>query len=134
MALKGYVPTRSIGFGEALPRGVSLEWAHWCKHSAYLAREFGRSIEDNYFADIELPFKAYWATDDPIANARSVSPLLELFSKAQIEERILRPAELNVAKIGHHGFFLRQSENTLWPELNRWLIAKATPAEVSLEK
>jgi predicted alpha/beta hydrolase len=44
----GYVPAK-LGLGEDLPKGVTLEWAKWCKTPNYFMSYIGLDFGHNFF-------------------------------------------------------------------------------------
>lgn len=101
----GYVPG-ATGLGEDLPKGVTLQWARWCRTPTF--------TRDDPLADygrLTFPMTAYAFADDPFAPPESVDALLALFTAARVEKRLV-PAE---AGVGHFGFF-RPRHRALWDE------------------
>jgi predicted alpha/beta hydrolase len=123
--LFGYLPSKPVGLGEDLPLGVAREWRAWCIHPDYFASSFGRTIQTHYYDEITQPIKAFWMTDDPIANARSVPAMLRHYRKARVEMEAIAPAEVGVKEIGHLGFFAGKLRELGWGRvlqgLKHWL-------------
>jgi predicted alpha/beta hydrolase len=113
-ALLGYAPAKAIGQGEDLPRGVAREWADWCKHPQYLRHFFGKTIQQNFYGDVRVPWKAYCITDDPIATERTAQEILRYYSALSIPLEQLTPNDAAVSKIGHFGFFTEKIGKPLW--------------------
>ena len=111
--LLGYLPAKKMKIMEDLPGALILEWRKWCNAENYLF-DFPGSLAHNAYADIQLPLKAYWTTDDPIANAITVPALLRHFRKADIMTETLRPADFGLKSIGHFGLFSRKVKNHFW--------------------
>ena len=124
--LLGYFPASRLGLGEDLPAGVAREWARWCRRADYCA-ELREADPPVVFDAVRAPLLALAATDDPIANRRTVPALQALYPHLRPEMRWLRPAEFGMKQIGHLGFF-RQSAS---PALQRlpvdWLDARLRP-------
>jgi len=115
-ALLGYVPARIIGWGEDLPRGVARQWGYWCSSPGYVENDFGKSIAQHYYAEIQVPIVALNASDDPIATPANIDDLLRLFPNAPQTKRSLQPHRFGLARIGHIDMFRRRC-SVLWPEV-----------------
>jgi predicted alpha/beta hydrolase len=118
----GYFPARKLGLGEDLPAGVALEWAKWCRSPGYLSPHLGESLPD-YFRAFRGPILAYSFADDPLGPRNAVEALLRMYSRAaSIERRHLDPRALGLPRLGHFGFFRKESAG-LWPETADWIRA-----------
>lgn len=126
-ALLGYVPSRRIGVGEDLPKGVAREWGGWTSLPRYF---FDDPTLDaaNRFARVEAPLLILGFDDDPWATPPGIDLLAAHFSRARIERRQVSAKAAGGGPIGHFGFFRRQHQTTLWPQLFDWLEAKAVTA------
>lgn len=118
-ALLGYNAGRRWGIMEDLPKGVVQDWRAWCSDPDYLfAARFAAGLPPLHYQDLRFPVSVYWATDDPIASARSVPRFWQhVRSAAGITLHRLVPAALSVKGIGHFGFFRRELQPALWPRL-----------------
>jgi predicted alpha/beta hydrolase len=116
----GYLPKQS-GIGEDLPRGVALQWARWCSHPDYLMSEFPEARAR--FARFDRPILAYSFTDDTYAPARAVDALFSVLSSSPATHRVLDPAQLGVAAVGHFGFFRPRVGAQLWDEAADYILA-----------
>lgn len=116
----GYLPSKYLGLGEDLPRGVACEWAKWCRHPEYL---FGyqHDFDVSYYAKLSSPILAYSFADDAYAPKPAVDALLQSYSQARIMHRHVLAAAVNVNAIGHFGFFRKTVRDTLWRETVEWL-------------
>lgn len=116
----GYLPSKHLGLGENLPRGVACEWAKWCRHSEYL---FGykNELDVSNYATLTVPMLAYSFADDAYAPKPAVDALLQHYSNARIVRKHLTPAAGKAHAIGHFGFFRRTVGETLWRETADWL-------------
>lgn len=112
----GYAPSRLVGFGEDLPRGVARQWAKWCLSPGYVENDFGRSIARHYYAEFAAPIHFLHATDDPIATAANVADLRRLLPRAPQTDVPLDPSAFGLEKIGHIDLFRRRCE-VVWPSL-----------------
>ncbi|MCG8421642.1 MAG: alpha/beta fold hydrolase [Proteobacteria bacterium] len=117
----GFVPAKRLQLGEDLPTGVAREWADWCTNRNYLRSFFGVTIEEQFFADIRAPVKAFYAEDDTIATERTVPEILEYFENAQVSSEKIRLSDVSAKAIGHFGFFSRKFGRQLWPKPIDWI-------------
>ncbi len=118
-ALLGYTAARRLGIMEDLPAGVTAEWRAWCSRPAYFfdPKFFGKTVPTGRFDALPFPVKVFWATDDPISNARSVPAFWQhIRSTHSLDVEALRPAEYGLKTIGHFGFFRKTARETLWPK------------------
>ncbi len=113
----GYLPTKKLKIMEDLPGALILEWREWCNSKNYLFDFLDKSIPYHAYNEISMPIKAYWTTDDPIANAVTVPALLRHFRKADIMNESIRPADYGVKRIGHFGLFSRKFKERFWSKL-----------------
>ena len=124
-AALGYFPARRFGLGEDLPGPVATEWGAWCQEPTYMAAFFdgtgharspdGEDFGAVHFDRAQLPIHWLCFDDDPIANPRTVPPLMQLYGQANIESQWVSPRELGVDTIGHLGFFRESLGASLWP-------------------
>ena len=128
MALCGRFPSRALGLGEDLPKGVALEWARWCRNPEYMVDDAGRPLRP-HFADLRAPVLAFSFSDDPFAPRTAVDQLLSFYSEASVTHRHVVPAELGLRGVGHFGFFRESCREPLWEECARWLRRPGTLAE-----
>jgi predicted alpha/beta hydrolase len=50
------------------------------------------------------------------------------YREAAVDYRVLAPADVGLARIGHAGFFRASSEGPLWRLVLQWLDARLLPA------
>lgn len=127
LRLRGYVPRGMLWRGDALPRGVFLQWRGWCLRPQHFTPDLAGAASQ--FAAVRAPLLSWSFTDDPIATPTAVEALLALYPNARIERRSSSPAELGVRAIGHHGFFAERHRDSLWRAALDWSDARcAEPA------
>jgi predicted alpha/beta hydrolase len=114
MAVAGYFPGRRLGLGGDLPSGVLKQWSRWCRHPEYLQIDHPDAPER--FAAVTAPITALSFSDDEVLSPESTRFLLGLYTGSEQAHRDLRPSDLGVDRIGHHGFFRKQHAR-LWDEL-----------------
>jgi predicted alpha/beta hydrolase len=114
MALTGYFPGRRLGLGGDLPSGVLKQWSRWCRHREYLRADHPDALER--FDAVKAPIMALSFTDDEVLSAASVSYLHGLYTNSEQVRQRFSPRQLDVERMGHHGFF-RSRHHALWDEL-----------------
>jgi predicted alpha/beta hydrolase len=119
--LLGYFPGARLGFGENLPKGVTIEWASWCRHPRYLVGALG--VEREY-ARFAAPLRLYAISDDAFAPPRAVEALAALYPNGKTAVKEIRPESVGARRIGHFGFFREQFRDSLWREAGDWLEAQ----------
>jgi len=116
----GYLPSRRLGIGQDLPRGVACEWAKWCRHPQYLFG-YGQTLDLTHYASFTGPILAYSFADDSDAPAAAVDALLRGYSGALIVRKHIAPASVNARRIDHFGLFRERFRDTLWRDTVMWL-------------
>ena len=112
--IAGYYPGRRLGVLHDLPAGVMRQWGRWCMHEEYLGVDVPNAAER--FASVTTPMTSLSFTDDELMSSASIADLHDRFVNAdQIHQRY-SPAQLEVDRMGHHGFF-RARHQDLWDEL-----------------
>ena len=110
----GYYPGRRLGILHDLPTGVMRQWGRWCMHEEYLGVDVPNAADR--FASVTTPMTSLSFTDDELMTSASIADLHDRFVNAdQIHQRY-SPAQLEVERMGHHGFF-RARHQDLWDEL-----------------
>jgi predicted alpha/beta hydrolase len=128
--LLGYFPASRLGLGEDLPAGVAREWARWCNRADYCA-ELAHADPPAIFEAVRAPLLALAASDDPIANRRTVPALQALYPHLRPEMRWVAPAEFGMKQIGHLGFFRASTPHALQRLPVDWLDARLRPRALS---
>lgn len=118
----GHVPTGGGWTGEALPKGVFLDWRRWCHQARYFGDELETTLRPHFFSDVAAPIRSWIFPDDPIANLRTAPDMLAFYPKAPSEIVLRRPGEIGARRIGHAGAF-RSGMEPLWGEIDAWLKA-----------
>lgn len=138
----GYFPADRLGLGEDLPAGMALEWAERRQPDLRLtglrlngAEPAGerrlRLLE--HCAALQCPAIAISISDDAFATVEGTRRLLSYFPNLSSPQLLVySPADAQVRRIGHFGFFRRAAGTTLWPrllaELDSTRIAPSQPA------
>ena len=117
--LTGRFPGSWIGTAN-LPAGVARSWARWGRSRHYVCDAEGRALRP-YNNDVACPVRWLSFTDDPIAPLDAVEALLAYYPEAAIDRAHLAPRDLDVAAIGHFGFFRKSMPPEPWTEIADWL-------------
>jgi len=118
--LFGQLPGWAMG-GEPLPREVALEWARWCRSPAFISQADGQPWRP-HFAKMTAPTRLLAISDDQLfAPERAVRELAGFYSAAQIKVLKVLPRDWGLRKMGHFGFFRRDTPTALWDEQLGWL-------------
>jgi predicted alpha/beta hydrolase len=112
--IAGYYPGRSLRVLDNVPAGVMRQWGRWCMHQDYL----GVDVPDTAarFASVTTPMTVLSFTDDELMSQASIADLHDRFVNADQVRQRYTPAQLDVPRMGHHGFF-RARHQDLWDEL-----------------
>ncbi|MGK0544352.1 alpha/beta hydrolase family protein [Halomonas cupida] len=114
--LWGEARTRSLGWGENLPRGVARQWSQWCSSPGYVANALGKTTEVDHHDELTIPITVLHASDDPIATPANVADLLRLFPRASTSADCVTPASLGYTRLGHIDWF-RPAKDRAWPRI-----------------
>jgi predicted alpha/beta hydrolase len=110
----GYYPGRRLGVLHDLPAGVMRQWGRWCMHEEYLGVDVPNAAER--FASVTTPMTSLSFTDDELMSSASIADLHDRFVNADQVHQRYTPGQLEVDRMGHHGFF-RARHQDLWEEL-----------------
>jgi predicted alpha/beta hydrolase len=125
LLLRAKAPSRLFG-GEPLPRVVLVDWSRWCRSPHYVCDERGEALRP-YNDRVRAPIRMIsFSDDDTFGPRRGVDRLAEYYPHARIERQHIRPADWNLPKIGHFGFFRREMPAERWAEMGDWLLKAAT--------
>lgn len=118
--LLGRFPSRRLGLGEDLPRGVAEQWARWGRDPDYLLR--GDAKRREQYAQLRMPILMVSLDGDRFAPHAAVDALAGFYSGAKVERRRLPKTPTT----GHFTVF-RPGDPAVWGALADWL---ADPAGV----
>jgi len=116
--LFGYFPGRSLRKVGDLPAGVMMQWRKWCLNPQYSVGAEGESARRSY-GQVSFPVTALSITDDELMTWRGTQNLINLYANAPRTFERIAPADVQVRRIGHFGFFREQFNNTLWPRAQK---------------
>ena len=115
----GYAPGWS-GLSEDLPKGVFLQWVGWVMKKRYMFDDPALKAVEN-FARYRGALRALCFSDDPWATRPAIELLCSGFISTSPDILTVRPADVNVNKIGHFGFFRSEHRDTLWRGAADWM-------------
>jgi predicted alpha/beta hydrolase len=116
----GYFPAPWFGLGEELPKGVALEWAHWCTHR-WAMPGAPNDVHRERFRRLTIPIHAVSVSDDTFAPKPAVDALLTFYERAAVTHEHVRPREVGFDAIGHFGYFRSFVAPVLWEPAARWI-------------
>jgi predicted alpha/beta hydrolase len=121
-AVFGYFPGARIGVVGDIPSGAMRQWRRWCLTPDYLLT--GEPGAREAYASAAFPVLGLTFADDEMLLAAGSKMLHEAYRKITPDYRVIKAADVGMARIGHFGFFRPQSETTLWPLVTDWLAAR----------
>lgn len=107
--LLGQFPSRLLGMGETLPKGVAEEWSRWCSRPEHMGTWEGH-------ATLRIPVLSLSFEDDAFAPARAAAALLEQYAQAETLHE-----HQSATGLGHFGFFRGGAAQPLWERVRRFL-------------
>jgi predicted alpha/beta hydrolase len=121
VARAGYLPAKSLGLGEDLPKGVYEQWRHWCRFPNYWFDDQEHQMQQA-FSDVRVDVKGTNSVDDTWATPASAQAFLSHYTNASLTLETLNPKTLGFRSIGHMGYFRRQVGAWLWPRIAEWAL------------
>ena len=125
----GYFPGRLLGFPEDLPFAVAMEWAFRNRLGSRRRRQAkSKNLRDapwqmsgtENFSHIRSAILAVRPEDDPFATEASARRVSALFCNSTFSDIPVSNSVMG-RKVGHMGFFLKASRETLWRPTLDWL-------------
>lgn len=120
-SLVGFAPGRRLGLGENIPTAAMRQWSRWSRLPDYFFDEKSLGAAAR-MARMPVPVLAAGVTDDPWASVEQIDALVERLLSAEVTRRTFTPADLGMAKVGHHGLMRRRVGEAAWPEIVDWLL------------
>lgn len=111
---------RASGLGEPLPFGAFNQWRRWCNQPNYFMDDESIAERDR-FELVKIPMAFAGFEDDDWATLESTEAMMAWYVNAQATLRWFSKAEAG-RSVGHFGFFRRDHEMQLWPQVADWLI------------
>ncbi|SFI94785.1 alpha/beta hydrolase family protein [Jannaschia pohangensis] len=112
--MMGRLPLRSIGIGHDLPAGVYVQWRRWCTELGFHAADRDLPAPDP--ADLTCDLRMVAVADDALCPPASVWRLMRAYPRARREQRVLRPADYGLARLGHLDV-LGERGRPCWPDV-----------------
>ena len=133
----GYFPARWLGLGGDVPAGVALQWASRRRPGINFAAvgdpERGRRL----FAgaeDLALPALALTFQDDAFAPVQGAERFFTYTPRLAMTHWVIRPADAQLPRIGHFGFFRASAERGLWDPVLAYLLREAEGGPIPLSR
>ena len=117
--LFGYFPGARIGVIGDIPTGAMFQWRRWCLTPDYILS--GEPGAREAYASAEFPVLGLTFADDELLLEDGSIMLHTAYSKRPADYRLIEPAQFDLKRIGHFGFFKPQSEAALWPVVTKWI-------------
>ena len=114
--LAGYLPGRLTGFGPDLPLEVYRDWRRWCLTPGFHLRDVGGRLPMWDMGLVTADMRIVAVSDDVYVPPKAVWRLMTLYPQALKRQKVLRPADFGLPKIGHLGVFSRANA-VVWPAL-----------------
>ncbi len=130
---KGYLPWSLLGMGEDLPLSVYRQWRAWCQNPNYFFDEPQMAEIHAGFGRVQTPILAANALDDGWATPRSRDAFMRGYSAADWQGIDLDPRALGLKRIGHMGYFRRESQ-ALWTSALDWLTAAGDAPRFAVQR
>ena len=111
--LFGYLPAKKFNLGEDLPRGIAMQWAHWCGNPGYVSNAFGKDISTHYFDVVDAPMVVLNMKDDAIASEAKCQCFAQIISAHQTQQSDARSSRFCTWRSRTHGLFPFQQRGTL---------------------
>jgi predicted alpha/beta hydrolase len=111
--LFGYFPGRRFRKVGDLPAGVVMQWRKWCMHPRYHVGAEGAPVREK-FEGARFPLVALSITDDELMTERGTHVLVDCYANSPRRVERIAPADVQVKRIGHFGFFREQFQTSLW--------------------
>ena len=112
----GYLPGRLVGLGADLPRGVYEDWRRWCITRGWHLSDVGRTLPLPDPARVTARLRTIAVADDDLVPPEAVWRARALYPEATKEQKVLRPGDFGLERIGHIPPFTRRNP-VLWPAI-----------------
>ena len=110
----GELPKGMTYRGISIAKGIAQDWARYGRDKRYIGCDFGKKIKQHYYPDIKRKIHTIHFTDDPFAKPKSIERMMQYYKNADIQYHKIVPADFNLKKIGHSGFFSSKVGEQLW--------------------
>lgn len=120
--LFGYFPGKRLGMVGDLPAGVIRQWRRWCMNPDYAVGAEGATMRER-FAAVRTDLTSLSFTDDEMMSERNIDSLHGFFVNARHTKVRLAPADVELSRVGHFGFFRAAMRERLWEGVARQHLA-----------
>jgi predicted alpha/beta hydrolase len=114
--IAGYLPGALVGLGADLPRGVYEDWRRWCTTRGWHLSDVGRTLPLPDPARVTARLRMIAVADDDLVPPDAVWRARALYPEAMKEQKVLRPGDFGLERIGHIPPFTRRNA-VLWPAI-----------------
>ena len=113
--LFGYFPGQALGMVADLPGPAMRQWTRWCRHPDFAWGCEPQLVQPSLLS-ARFEITAFSFTDDDAMTTECTRKLLAALPNASSTLRVVEPADVGLAAIGHVGAFRREASG-LWPML-----------------
>ena len=121
--LFGSVP-KGLSPGEALPKGVALDWARWMRMPDYFFSDPDLP-ETVGFKDVRIQMLSIGTTDDDSGSPRAVETFMRHYENADLHQVWLEPGDSG--PVGRLGIFRKTHRDTHWLVMGDYLLSGMLP-------
>jgi predicted alpha/beta hydrolase len=114
--LAGHLPGRLAGLGSDLPAGVYWQWRRWATTRGFALSDVGRGLPLPQPGSVTAPMRIVAVADDVMVPPPAVWRQMALVPEAVKTQKVLRPGDYGLERIGHLGAFARQN-SVVWPDI-----------------
>ena len=114
--LAGYLPGRKLRIGADLPSGVYWQWRQWCTRKEFFARDFGHRLPFPDWTGLKTDVTYVAMADDDMVPPAAVWRLMQCNQGARSRQRVLRPGDFGLRKLGHITQFAAHNK-AAWPAI-----------------
>lgn len=122
VSLLGYFPGNKLGIMCDMPKGVIMQWRHWCLHREYSIGAEGDWLRERY-ARVTAPITSIVFTDDEMMSPKNTALLHQFYTGTDHKRIVVKPTDVGVKRIGHIGWhrarFVELWEKVFLSEIDR---------------
>ncbi|MEO0403158.1 MAG: alpha/beta fold hydrolase [Pseudomonadota bacterium] len=113
-ALFGYLPAKSLKFGEDIPAAAFWQWRKWCTSRTFYDADIGPKLPaPSWESSAKVHLHAF--TDDDLVPPHCVGRLRDVYG-AGAQLTVIDPADHGLGSVGHLGAFSRRNR-AIWGAL-----------------
>lgn len=113
-----YFPSKKLGVGENMPKGIIFEWASWCRDPEYMFGKHNLTSIKN-LNNIVAPVRSYSFGGDSLAPPASVDYMSNRYT-CDVDRIHIKAPDIQQKSIGHFDIFRSKMESTLWLTFLGW--------------